>query len=77
MTFRCRVRPGRVESFRDHTVREQILRGEAECPMEGRFEEVWVAHPADNVLKPAAAEAFPEPCPLCGKKPMWIDFEKG
>ena len=71
--FKCRVRE-RPEGFKDLLALEKLTKGEP-CPMEGRVEEVRCSHPADNVAGRAAAKAHPEKCPLCGKEPIWSDFD--
>lgn len=70
--FHCRLdtQPG---DFKDIESRTKIVRGE-KCPLKGRRERLTVDHPADNVVGQAAAKAFPEACPLCGKKSQPGDF---
>jgi len=70
--FKCRVRK-RPEGFKDLLALERLTKGET-CPMEGRVEKVRCSHPANDVAGRAAAEAYPEKCPLCGKKPISSDF---
>lgn len=70
--FRCRLDTPPT-GMKEQAIKEQITRGQAKCPIEGKEVEMYVKHPAFNVAGPEVIKACPEPCSLCRKKPTISD----